>query len=239
MSEFPEVVGSKPSVPEQKSLQQKPKLNNLNGYAGFFLCAVFLSIFPKYANTDNLSTGIFYGVSFILLFLAIIGLWIGLSKNWGNKSLYATAKPARPRKRWGLYVTRLCFGLILFVFYLLEFPTMAGFLWGVVFIALFITVIVVYRVLSRQIRSSKPLEAAGIESKSTKSQQKPGSNGLKVSIVYLLLGLCFLATPKIGPMSDFINGFFYGMGLIISLMAILGVCNTIAKQFGNKVLSWQ
>lgn len=237
MGELPEFIGSMPSVPEQKLLQQKTKSNNLNVYLGFFLCAVGLLIFPKYVNTDSLSTGIFYGIGFVLLFLAIAGVWTGLSKSRGNKSLEATAKSAKLRKRRGLYVTRLFFGLFLFGFYLLEFPTVTAFLWGVGFIALFVVMIVVYRVISRRVRSSKPLEVAGIESKSTASQQKSGSNGLEVSIVCLLIGLFFLAIPKIGPMSDFINGIFYGMGLIVSLMATLGLCNTLAKQFGNKALS--
>lgn len=239
MSEFPEVVGSMPSVSEQKLPQQKPISNNLNAYIGFFLCAVCLLVFPRYVNTDGLNTGIFYGIGLVLLFLAVVGLWINLSKNRGNKSLEVAAKPARPRKRRGLYVSRFLFGLLLFGIYFLEFPTVTGFLWGVGLIALFIVMIVVYRVISRRAKSSKPLEAADIGSKSPTSQRKLGSNGLEVSIVYLLIGLFFLAIPKIGPMSDFIDGIFYGMGLIVVLMAILGLCNTIAKQFGNKALSRQ
>lgn len=128
MSEFPEVVGSMPSVPEHKPPQQKPKSSNLNIYVGFFLCAVCLLVFPRYVNTDNLNTGIFYGIGLVLLSLAIAGLCMGLSKSRDNKSLEAAAKPARPRKRRGLYMTRLFFGLLLFGLYLLEFPTAAGFL---------------------------------------------------------------------------------------------------------------
>ena len=106
MSELPEIAGSMPSKPEQKLSPQKPRSNNVGISVGFFLCAVCLLAFPRYANIDDLSTGVFYGIGFILLFIVVVSLWSGLR---GSKSGATDSRTTltRPRKRWGLYVLSL------------------------------------------------------------------------------------------------------------------------------------
>jgi hypothetical protein len=122
---------------------------------------VGLFLFPRYANTDDLSTGIFYGISLILFLLAIIGLWTSLLRRRRNRSSEAPAKSARSR------------------------------------------------------------------------------SGLRTSIIYLFIGLLLVASPKEGSINNLVDGIFYGTGLTISLMAILGLCSTLGKRPVNKALPKQ
>lgn len=74
MSESPEIAGSMPSVPQPKPLQHMSPPGNSWVFVGLVLCAVSLLAFPKYAQTDNLGTGIFDGMGLLLLLFAIIVL---------------------------------------------------------------------------------------------------------------------------------------------------------------------
>src|SRR5437879_5626521 len=89
MSESSEFIGSMPSMPQpeprQQTSQQKPKPSNVGNFIGFFLCAVCFLVFPTYAHTDDLGTGIFYGMGMMLILLLVLVLCSWLAKRIGKK----------------------------------------------------------------------------------------------------------------------------------------------------------
>lgn len=235
MDNLPEVVGSMPSVPVQKPVQTKPRSSNFGASAGFFLWSGCALAFPEYTHIDDLSTGVFYGISFVLLFIAIAGLWDNFKRrnNHPSKATVTKATSTKPRKRRGLYITRIFLVLILCGIFLLTFPTQAGFLSVAIFLVLLIGIIVFYRVISQRGKSHKPLESVGTGSGSTTSPRKSKSNGLEIGLAYLFIGLYFLAIPKIMNENGLAAGIFYGMGLTILSIAIMGLCNVVSRPTGK------
>jgi|GEM_PF-3052103 len=224
-----------PSMPAQKPVQPKPGPSNFSVSAGFFLCAGCLLAFPEYTHIDDMSTGVFYGIGFILLFIAIAGLWTDLKRRYNrpSKTIAKEAIPNKPRKRRGLYITRIFLILILCGLFLLTFPTQAGLFSVAIFLVLLIGIIVFYRVISQRSRSHKPLESTGMESESTISPRESKSNGLEIGLAYLFIGLYFLAIPKIMNENGLAAGIFYGMGLTVLSIAIMGLCNVVSRLTGK------
>lgn len=229
MSEVPETIGSMPSVPQKKPQPQKSGPNNFGAGIGLLICVLCLVIFPKYANTNDLITGFFYGIGLIMMLLAIIQIRSSVSRNRASK-LSETTQTARPRKRWELYISRLFFASIIIIIYLLTFPTVTGLLWLIGFALLLLVPVISYNVLSRYTKKRKPADGTATKSKNPEQQPKQRANGTNLSIGFLLLSLYFLALPKIINLSDLFTGFFYGIGLSILLMAIIELYSAISKR---------
>jgi hypothetical protein len=80
MNGSPEIIGSMPSMPAQKPLQTRPSSSYTWVYVGFFLYAVCAVVFPIYANIGRMGTGIFDGMGFLILLIAIMTLSSGISR---------------------------------------------------------------------------------------------------------------------------------------------------------------
>jgi hypothetical protein len=250
MSEPSEFIGSMPSIPERKPLQQtpaqqKPRPGNLGVGIGFFLCAVCLLVFPTYANMDNLSTGIFYGMGFFVLLIAILGLINEVSrrvrKSKPLKAIEAgpgSGVPQRKRRSNGIGV-----GLFFFLFgaALLAFPgeTDTGDLslkiYGAGLILMLIGIIGIGIGLSRRSRENRLLAAAEARSGSGVQGEQRNTDGFVGYIFIFLLGIYLLAFPQGTSIPALSKGIFYGVGLIMLLLAILGLCNAISRRVAHMV----
>jgi hypothetical protein len=255
MSELPDTIESMPSEPQQKSLQQtpsqpKPKPVNLGALIGFFLCAVCLLAFPKYANLDNLGTGIFYGMGLMVLFMWIIWLSSEVARQVSarqvrrNKPSKATeagpgsGTPRRKRRLYSIVVSILC---ILVGLCLLAFPgetnmgDLSTQIYGVGLIVLLVGIIGLSTALSRRSRDRRLLEAAAAGSDTRAQEQQRRSNGIRAGIFLLLFGVCLLALPQGTNMGALSRGIFYGMGLIVLLITIIALSSTVSRRITGTV----
>ena len=239
MSESPEIAGSMPSVPQGQPLQHKPNPVYAWVFVGFFLCAVCLLGFPKYANTDPLGTGIFDGMGLTVLLLAISGLCNGVARRVGRNR-----PPKATEAGTGLGVTRrkrrsnsVGVGLFfaLFGVCLLVFPGATTQINGAGLLMLLIGLISLSTVVFRRSRESRRGEAAEARSGPEAQGRRRKSNGMGVSFFWLLLGVYWLAFPQGTSMDAFSRGFFYGMGFIILLFAIMALSSGVSRRMTRRV----
>lgn len=115
-------IGSMPSIPPPKPQIRVPTQTagetNLGAAIGFLFWSICLPTFPTYAQTDELGSGIFYGMGSFILFISIIGMCQALAKRMGRN------RPAKASvKEQGLNVSRspqwlsgVLVGIVLFLF---------------------------------------------------------------------------------------------------------------------------
>lgn len=245
MSELPDTIGSMPSEP-----QPKPKPINLGALIGFFLFAVCLLAFPKYANLDNLGTGIFYGMGLIVLFMWII--WLGsevarqvsarqVGRNKPSKATEAgpgSETSRRKRRLYSIVVSILC---ILVGLCLLAFPGVTNMgdlstqIYGLGLFALLIGILGLSTALSRRSHDRRLLEAAAADSDARAQEQQRRSNVIRAGIFFLLFGVCLLAFPQGTNMVALSRGIFYGIGLILLLIAIITLSSTVSRRITSTI----
>lgn len=228
-----------PSVPQHKPLQHKPMPGNSWVFVGFFLCAVCLLGLPKYANTDNLGTGIFDGIGLIVLLLAIIGLCSGVARRVGRnrppKGAEAGSSSDVTRRKHRSNGIGVGLFFLLFGGFLLAFPEAANMgdlsaKMEVAGLLLFLIGLVgISTTVSRHSRENRRVEAAETRTGSGVQGQQRRSNGIGVSLFFLLLGGYLLAFPQGTSMDAFSRGIFYGMGLIVLLIAIMALSSGVAR----------
>jgi hypothetical protein len=233
MSESPEFIGSMPSVPQRQSPpqmpEQKPGTSNLGGLVGFSFCAVCLLVFPFYAQTDALGTGIFDGMGAFLLFLTIVGSLRVLAKRAGTSNKppkVAKARPATGSSRRVRQLNGILLGvaLLLLGVYLLTSPDLVDInIFGLFF--LIVGIGVIFFAIVGIFHSRRRLADSESGSGPAALQQQQRSNTISSSISLLLAGICFLGLPR--GMSAFARGFLYGMGLLIVMLAMLVLGNAI------------
>lgn len=237
MSEWPEFVGSMPSVPEKKLSQQTPKSNDFSVITVLFLSSACFLVFPAYADIDMRSTGIFYGIGLSLLSLAILGLCSDLSRNRAAKTPETTDNRTGLRAvwGWGLMLLRICLFTLTFWLCLLAFLTGVDIFYGIGFATFLLAIIttITYQANSRRVSSSKRSGMAITETNTITPQQKQASSG-KTAIVFLLFSLCLLAFPKILKIDDLIGGIFYGIGFTVLLMTMAAIGVGIAKRVAGE-----
>jgi hypothetical protein len=243
MSESPEFIGSMPSVPQRQSPpqmpEQKPGTSNLGGLVGFSFCAVCLLVFPFYAQTDALGTGIFDGMGAFLLFLTIVGSLRVLAKRAGTSNKppkVAKARPATGSSRRVRQLNGILLGvaLLLLGVYLLTSPDLVDInIFGLFFLivgigVIFFAIVGIFR-SRRRLAEFESGAGSAARSQQTKSQ-------ILLSGLYMLFaGACLFVFPRIMGANAFVRGFLYGIGLIILMLAMLVLGNALSMRRSAQV----
>src|SRR5262249_18221986 len=85
-----------PEPKPQAPVQAAPTAGNtVRGCVYMLVGSLCFLIFPAYAQTDDLGSGIFYGAGFLLLFIAVAGICQTLATR-GRKDRPAPTRPASP-----------------------------------------------------------------------------------------------------------------------------------------------
>jgi MFS family permease len=234
MSESPEFIGSMPSVPQHQLPppvpEQKPKADNRGAFIGFFLCAVCLFGFPSYAQTDDLGTGIFYGMGLFLLLIAFSGL-LGILVKRGSKDRPPKARPAPRKPRRVRQLNGILFGIVILLLgvYLLTSPDLVDInIFGLFFLivgigVIFFAIVGIFR-SRRRLAEFESGAGSAARSQQTKSQ-------ILLSGLYMLFaGACLFVFPRIMGANAFVRGFLYGIGLIILMLAMLVLGNALSMR---------
>lgn len=243
MEESSEFIGSMPSVPQPEpstgNAQQRPAQNNLGLAIGMFLCALCLLVFPTYAHTDDLGTGIFYGVGGIMLSILLSAVCGSVMKRFGKGRPPASPspgpRPAPKKNPWLQRLNELLFGVVLFLLglFLLTSPGVPD-LGYVSLLGLPVMVIgigLLFFGIVRSIFGDGRAEAAeAAASPQERKQEEVITNGL----VWLLIGGCFLAFPQFTSLSELFRGILYGIGLVMLLLALLVLSSGITRNIARR-----
>jgi hypothetical protein len=228
MNESSEVIGSMPSVPQPElrpqTSREKQMPGNLMGLV-FFLWAICLLVFPVYAHTDDLGTGVFDGMGLTLIMLIVLALLATFArrsgKNRRSKTALARSGPKTPR-RWQKMVNGILFGMVFLLLgvYLLTSPDL-GDLSIVGLFALALGIGVIFFVISRSVFNQVLLSTKRDRLENITIEQQQQSNNLNSGVFFLFVGICALAFPPRTSINAFACGIFYGTGLILLLLALV------------------
>ncbi len=108
-------------------------------------------------------------------------------------------------------------------------------IYGAGLIVLLIGIIRIYIALLRRSRDRRLLEAAEAGSGSGAQGRQRRSNGIGAGIFFLLFGVYLLAFPHGTSMGALSRGIFYGIGLIVLLIAIIALSSEVYRRITGAV----
>lgn len=238
MSELSETIGSMPSVPQSEPRPQtprpKPKAANREAALGFFLCAICLLAFPTYAHTDDLGTGIFYGMGLLILLLLVAALCGAVaervSRNKPPKALAARPGTGKPQRLWRL--NSILFGVVILFggVFLLTSPDSTN-LGDLSMVGLFLLILGIGVTFTSAVgysRDNRHLAAAEAGAGSV-AQEQQQSNRIRAVFYLLLLGAFLLALPREAGTNAFDRGLFYGIGLLLLFLAMMVLGSIVSR----------
>lgn len=243
MSDSSEFIGSMPSIPPPKPQIQVPTQaageTNLWAVIGFLFWSVCLLVFPTYAQTDELGSGIFYGMGLVILFISIIGLCQALARRAGrNRQAKAAVaqeelRASRPRRWISGVLVGIIFSLLgVYFLTLAEIPAVGDTsLSGLLFcmVGLFILSSTLIKYINNKLASVRSETTTGT---STQVQQR--ANTISSSIFLMLFAGGFMVSARIESSNAFFRGIGYGIGLAILFVAILSLSSAIARRNAQK-----
>ncbi len=244
MEESSEVIGSMPSVPQPeppvRPAQPRPRSNEPGIAIGMFLCALCLLVFPAYAHTDDLGTGIFYGVGGVILSILLSAACGALMKRLGkNRAPAATRVRSKAEKRQGIQrLNEILFGVVLFLLgiFLLTSPGIPD-LGYVSLLGLPVMVIgigLLFFGLVRSIFKEKRVEASEASKSTTTPQEQKQEDVITNALVWLLIAGCLLAFPQFAGLTELFRGILYGAGLVMLLLALLVLSRSITRNITQR-----
>lgn len=241
MNDSSEFIGSMPSTPliPLPAPVQAAKATNSRSLIGFFLWSVCFLVFPTYAQTDNLGSGIFYGIGSLLLFIVIVGLCQTLTRRT-RTNRPAKAPVIRQRSstsRRLRLINGVLAGIVLFLVgvYLLmslEIPSVGDVsLLGLLFCTAGL-IVSFFAAISYIHKKLAPVQSEATPGTRTQAQRRAST--IKGGIYILFIAGSILAFARETSLNAFYRGILYGMGLFLLLTAIISLNSVIAKSTANK-----
>lgn len=248
MNDSSEFIGSMPSTPQpqpepkpQAPVQAGPTVRNtIRGSVYVLVGSLCCLVFPVYAQTDDLGSGIFYGAGFFLLFIAVVGICQTLATR-GRKDRPApthsassaplAANPGRSgRLRW---INGLLAGMVfvLLGIFLMIAPDILPINDGGL-VSVFLCIVglsIIFLTIIRYINYKLISPGAGGNQPETRSAAEiQASNQARGSITLLIIVGAFLGIGRaINVVNPFWRGFGYGIGLILLLITALTLTSTL------------